>query len=350
MHKELGKFLRWWKSELYSLSPPFIRSSVFPRPRVLNFLYEKSQIKCQISGEHNELGLTPVEAETLGDAIAYLDSSNLQLPSKARISFSNSLFLHQNVKLPHIATKNLHESLSYQIDSLTPFKYEDIHLFCGLKDVKTQGNQITAWFVAIPKDIFKAALGVIPEDVALVEESVSHAPPEQDVFHISYTLKSRKEALLSVKNLALLLLIVIAMSGTLHIKNIMNDRSMLESQVDVLKKQAYEISSISHEIEKYSRITAAINQKIKGQGHFIDLIADITKSLDDNTWLTQISIENKKLKLTGYSRNVSSIISQVNKSQYIENAYFSSPTVHDRTMNSDRFSLSASLVISGNGL
>jgi len=72
-------------------------------------------------------------------------------------------------------------------------------------------------------------------------------------------------------------------------------------------------------------------------------IEAMSRTLPDDTYLTELRLEGGKLRLVGVSESVSGLVPQVEDSDYFKDAAFFAPTVRMPDGNGDRFSIEATI-------
>ncbi len=73
---------------------------------------------------------------------------------------------------------------------------------------------------------------------------------------------------------------------------------------------------------------------------FIATLAELTRTLPDGTWITELTMDGSKIRIQGASPSASDLIGLIDHSPRFANAQFEAPLVHDVSANVDRFDLS----------
>lgn len=115
----------------------------------------------------------------------------------------------------------------------------------------------------------------------------------------------------------------------------------LEEIINDQRKVALEVAAL----EKTKFTALSQNQflltKKKNSLPAIELIAEMTKVLPDDTWLNRLIIRDKEIQITGESASATSIIKYIEDSVYFDNANFRSPISRNSRSNKDRFNINA---------
>ena len=73
----------------------------------------------------------------------------------------------------------------------------------------------------------------------------------------------------------------------------------------------------------------------------VELLAEVTRLLPDDTWLLQFAWRNGSLRLSGYSKNPSSLIRLLEASDHLTQVRFGSPVTMDPRVGLERFNITA---------
>jgi general secretion pathway protein L len=99
-------------------------------------------------------------------------------------------------------------------------------------------------------------------------------------------------------------------------------------------------------IEKIQqKITAAsrdlrIPAEQKRQPLMVAILAELTQILPDGTWINELTLDGKTIRITGSSTAAADLIGLIDRSPKFASARFEAPLVHDQATNADRFDLS----------
>jgi len=110
------------------------------------------------------------------------------------------------------------------------------------------------------------------------------------------------------------------------------DRMIAEKE-DAVKK----VESIKKEIDVIESELSVINDFRHSRLPTIDILRELSSVLPKKAWLTGLSIKEKTLEIDGYSTSATELLPILDASRVFEKVEFSSPTVRDASMNSERF-------------
>jgi general secretion pathway protein L len=73
---------------------------------------------------------------------------------------------------------------------------------------------------------------------------------------------------------------------------------------------------------------------------FVSVLADLSRVLPDNTWITDLTLNGKKLQISGYSASAADLINAFGKSGRFASAQFTGPLTRDARSTTERFDIS----------
>ncbi len=89
-------------------------------------------------------------------------------------------------------------------------------------------------------------------------------------------------------------------------------------------------SRLTEEINSISEINNKISEVIHKNSHRIDLVAELTKAVPDNTWVRQLLIKNDVFELEGIGLSGSKVLTQLEDSHRFDGVSFTSSVVKDK--------------------
>ncbi|GAB4540093.1 MAG: hypothetical protein Fur0020_09080 [Thermodesulfovibrionia bacterium] len=135
--------------------------------------------------------------------------------------------------------------------------------------------------------------------------------------------------------LAFIISIALYMVAPLKVeeKRLAEINRQIAEREDEIKK----IEALKKEIEVVSSDLSTIEDFKKSRVSAMDVLKELTSVLPKKAWLTGMSIREDKLEIDGYAVSATELLPLLDRSGYLGKVEFSSPTVRDAAMNSDRF-------------
>ena len=75
----------------------------------------------------------------------------------------------------------------------------------------------------------------------------------------------------------------------------------------------------------------------------VDVLAELTARLPDDTWLTDLRLSDAHMQLSGYANSAATLVPIIENSPMFEGARLSGPVLPDSSVQRERFSIEADL-------
>ena len=135
---------------------------------------------------------------------------------------------------------------------------------------------------------------------------------------------------------------VLALLLALLLATYLRSAMLLDMITDAVAEEgirAARVEQLQSRIERASAQLAFLSRQ-KRAPLFAAILADVTRTLPDGTWLTQFDLSGSKIRIEGYSRSASDLIAVFERSGRFTNAQFAAPVTQGPTPMIDRFDLS----------
>jgi general secretion pathway protein L len=334
------EFLRWWGEQLAEWLPAGLRRRLERQQRVLrvDLGAEGARISLRHGGKEQPLGELPgLDAEGLLDALqgrAGLERVELRLPP--------GQYLARNVELPLAAAADLQQAIGYQVETLTPFKRDQLWLFCGEEQRLPDGKRLRAWLVAVPRragqvlEQLNLAVGSAPER----GPRRAPAPDEAVLLGFRPGHSGRRAVplgwLLVVLNLGALLL-----AAGLHLDNRQDELTLLQSQARALQQDAIAASDLAGQVEQLQARLDALQRQRSAHPTRVEVLEELSRRLDEHTWLRRLELRAQQLRMQGNSHNASALIAALDDSPLFSEVRFEAALTRDPVAGAERFNLTA---------
>ena len=291
----------------------------------------------------------PAERLWLDDAgLSRLRAIRARLPRGAvRLRLRPGSLLQRDVTLPLAAERGLDQVLHYEMDRLTPFTAAETfwgwtvtrrdrpHARLHLRLTLAPRAPIAPLLAAL------ASAGASPMLLEAAESAGGDGRRSIDLASREGAGSGRATPVLRA-GLALcgvLLLVVVALPFVRQSIALAG----MEARIATLTPAVTEAARLRRTIEAQavggSLLTAARQQV----GDPLEAIAAVTKALPDDTWLTDLTVQQRRLRIDGESRAAVRLIARLAADPTIEGPSFAAPVTRDDSTHADLFSISADL-------
>jgi general secretion pathway protein L len=351
-------FWRWWRSELLAMVPEQLRTLSPQRGRVVLLLSDGSApatVFTEIAGAANALAqLADPNAPEAGAAV----QAALRQPGIADQLARGELGLClrlparwglcRTIDLPLAAETNLAEVIGFELDRYTPFRAEQA-CFCHRIIARDPAAQrLSVEITVVPKPVLDGALRMAG-DLGWAPERVDVVDANQDLGHSDNLLSAVAPAARRGRTRATIGLAIIAAALTI---------AAVAIPFVAAERRASAMTEELAEVEKQAQTAIALQKEIAalsdGQDFLVahkrqartasSLLADVTRLLPDNTWLTELRINGQDIELIGITASASALIGILEQSGLFRDTTFRSPVVPDPSSGRERFGIGAHIV------
>ncbi len=329
---DVAGFLRWWRDQLADWIPERLRNALTGQGNTLLIAPDDHGWRAwRIRGD---------KRIPLDEAAAADDKSR---PARIDLAVPPGRYLARTVDLPIAAADDLNQAVGYQIDTLTPFKRDQVWLFCGEQQRLPDGKRLRAWLVAVPRRLGSAFTGL---DLA-VDPASLRGPRALPDDNAPVTLAFRPAGGNGRISMGWLLvglnLLALVLAISLHLDNREAEFAALKQQARQLQPAATAAADLDRQVQTLQHQLDALQARHDAHLPRVAVLDDVTQRLDDQTWGHRLELRQQQLRLQGSSTNASALIGQLDASPLIDDVRFEASLTRDPA-GGERFNLTGRLV------
>jgi general secretion pathway protein L len=250
--------------------------------------------------------------------------------------------LRPTLQLPNGRASALAGALRYELERLTPLDTDELYFDYVIAARERSTNTARIQLRIIRKEIVDSAVALCRTSglrIAAIGFEGDTRPaswrqfPVDRAAHLRDLWRAQGNAALSGVAVLLLAAFLFAVyaRGSAEIDSL-NDQVADEGQ------HAARVERIAREIVTTRREFAALARE-KSQPLAVAVLADLTRILPDGTWLSEIQIDGRTVRIQGNSPSASELIGRIDSSGRFANAQFEAPVVQDAALHADHFSM-----------
>ncbi len=350
----VGKFFSWWFEELrLALPEPWQEKFQHATRRLLLALDGDSLVLAVDENQRSEnivsLPLSQdvsVQQQQVDD----LRAENDLVEAPTCLVLDVSSVLAREVSLPLAAEANLRQVLTFEMDRQTPFKASAVYFDWKILDRDSAGGQLRLMLYVVPRaEVDEAVERLSRRGFELAGADINqdgrtlglNLMPEEKR-HTQVNSKARLNYALGAASL-LLLVLVMALSLSLRGHQVHE----LEQAIAEVRGEAMQVDRIRKQIEGASEAAGFLATRRAGSPLAVELLADITRILPDDTFLDRLVIGRTSVQMQGKSRNAQQLIEKVNESAFLDEAAFRGSTRLDARSGLEIFEINAQVTGAG---
>ncbi len=331
----LAEFFEWWGRNLLEMVPPRWREGAGANalvadatvPGVIAFARRRR-------GGEARLGQARADDPALARAIGPMPSGEtvvLRLPASA--------VLERPVQLPLAAERDPERVLAYDMERLTPFGANEVFWGYSVENRDRARNRLSLRLALVPRATVAGLIDALA--AAGARPSLIEAQTATGAQSIRLEHEARKTARLSPRNAAIVL-------GALALLALFSP--FLRQSVELAGAQS-RLASLAPQFRVVEALRARINgggsdvvvREARRLGDTLGALAAITEILPDDSYLTEFSMRERKMTLSGLSASAPRLISALSGDARIRNPAFTAPVTRAEASHDDVFTIRADL-------
>jgi len=356
----LGKFFRWWIDELRQSLPASWRQKLQYAMRRVTLGLDQENL---VVGVDENRTLKVLDSFPLSEAVTLqreqihdlLNQAEL-LESPRFLILSSEAVLRKEIKLPLAAEANIAQVLAFEMDRQTPFRAGDVYYDWKILQRDTESGQLALELFVVPRSEVDKSIELLEArqvrlaGVDIVDQVSSDIPARTMGLNIlpaekrASGLNRKARTNLALSALAVVLLaVVMVQSLSLRAHQV----EELEAAIALVQDEARKVQRIKEQIDDSSEAASFLTVRRESSPLAIELLADITRLLPDDTYLDRLVIGQSSVQLQGKSQNAQQLIEAVNSSELLDNASFRGSTRLDARSGLEIFEVNAEVKIAG---
>ena len=347
-----SRFFAWWFGELVACIPDRVRALLRRSPPflLLTPTDNAAHFTLHRGGRVRQLGQLPLspEADSKRAVSDLLDGIRLRhLDVVVNIAASN--VLRRRVALPIEAAENLREVLAFEMDRHTPFKASDVAYDYRVVDTDVAARKLTVDLVVVPQSMIERAaaiagsFGLVASRIGIVEHD--HHRDRFFTFR-PYSLTDGTTAPRPlVFALAATALILAAIAWYLPLYFAHQVSAAYEARLGETRAEALQAEELKKHLMTAMDLSHLLIDRRGATPTVTSVLAEVTDRLPDDTWLSQLQLQDGKVTLSGFSPSAATLIAKLEASPLLDDVRFGSPVTPDPGVGGERFNIVARVAL-----
>ncbi|KFN43186.1 PilN domain-containing protein [Arenimonas oryziterrae] len=341
----------WWRmagEAVLGLLPARLRQQLGAQQRLLLLQLSDNELRLHASldGSLQTIGSVPLDdAELLTNLRLRLDDNAGGVPRWLLIDPSQAL--RRSLSLPASAETRLRDVLMHEIDRQTPFAADQVSFEARVLSRDAVSKLVRVELVVLPKarlDAALAALGPMAQGLAGVDVrepdgqrlGVNLLPATQRGAGVDRALRI---------NLVLALVLTTSLFAAMWLA-LANRQATLDAyttQLATANQQAREVRKLRHALDASVQAANFLAKQRAQQPTMLELVADLTKRMPDDTYLEKVSVIAGRVTVVGESSQASALVGMLQSSPVLRSPGLVGPVQADPRTKKERFTLMATV-------
>ena len=345
-----GKFFHWWFGELRQALPSSWQQKLQHALRRITLRLDGESL---LVGVDENRSLQPLETFSISQGvplqqqqIADLLTEHDLLEAPRFLLLEEQAVLRKEILLPAAAESNLFQVLTFEMDRQTPFRAQEVYFDWKIRERSSDSGQIKLEIFVLPRRHVDTVLHALqqrklaPAGIDILDDGktlgLNLLPAEQRVREVNR--KARMNFALA--GVAILILALV-MTQSLYLRA--HQVSELEAAIAEVQDEARRVQRIKEQIGDSSEAATFLTVRRDSSPLAIEILADVTKILPDDTYLDRLVIGQADVQMQGKSQNAQQLIERVNESDLLDGASFRGSTRLDARSGLEIFEVNASI-------
>ena len=338
------EFFAWWFGRLAELLPQGLRRSALTAVDAmvikpigpLSRGIEAVSVSLRRNGRETPLGRFGLGATNLAELPRVAGRTTV-------LRLDGPDVLGKTVTLPLAAERELDQVLGFEMDRETPFKAEEIYWNHRIEKVDRQSGRLTVRLVVVPKSNLAPLLTALGQseirprrvEIAGGPDAGAYLPLDGDggrAHHPSNRLMWSAAACCVILGLAAVVIPFIRQELAL---------ASLERQIAVGRTAAAEADSLRQEVERLASSADFVDSERDKAGRPLVVLVAATRVLPDDTYLTEMELQKRKVTLSGRSAAAARLIGPLAADGAFRNPGFAAPVTRVEALHTELFTINA---------
>jgi len=346
----LREFLVWWREQLESLLPAIVpgRGADAARFVLLDLLSAPGATPATIELTLPGRGDAPPDRQTLTLTEAGLGQLRAAigpvLRTPLRLRLPGGILLQRDVVLPIAAESAPAQVLQYELDRLTPFRADEVFWsYRVTQRDRVQGRLHLRLTLAL-REVLAPLLETLGSAGAVPSLLEARPTPGGAWRRIELGAGAeqrpqpvRRAALALCGALAVAVVVVPFVRQSLAL-------SAVQAHIDALAPATTEVAALRRHMAAASAGGDVMHAARQRLGDPLQALSAVTEALPDDTWLTDLTLHQRRLTMDGQSAAAVRLIARLSSEPALRNPAFTAPVTRSDGGRADQFSIGAELV------
>jgi len=333
----LRDFVLWWARQVRALLPPLLLPDI-DRADALLVTVQPAYVTLTLRrrGRETPLGQFPLAGNSPPAALR-------RRPRRVILRLGPGTLLERPVVLPLAAERDLERVLGYEMDRLTPFAAADVVWQAAVAQRDRAQRRLTVRLSLAPRGALLPALDMLAR-IGITPTCLEAAAPDGSPRRIALAAAPARRAgfpLLATAGGAVAALAAAALLTPFITQSLARDAT--DRAIAALAPRVARVEALrKHLVEGAAGVDALAAEQAR-TGDVLQVLAAVTQLMPDDTVLTEFSLHQGKLGVSGQSPAAARLIPALAADPGFRNPTFAAPVTRAPDGHTDQFVIHAEL-------
>ncbi len=336
----LAEFLDWWGAQLRTLVPAGPAGGAdalivdASQPDTLDVLRRRRGVAQRVVQVRQDAAGAP-------GLRAALNGRPRGEPVRLRIA--PAIVLERAVTLPLAAERDLTRVLGYEMERLTPFAASEVIWDYAVVQRDRARGRLALRLTMVPRAAVDATIALLRDQGGAPDALEAALPDGTRVLKLVQEQSSGRRLAITARSLAAAAacLAVLVLASPFARQSLAF--SDVQNQLAEMAPGITQVEALRHKISGAGAGGDAVAAETRRLGDTLEALAAVTEILPDDSYLTEFTMRERKITLSGLGASAPKLISGLSADPRIRNPAFTAPVTRSETNHDDVFSIRAEL-------
>jgi general secretion pathway protein L len=252
--------------------------------------------------------------------------------------------LAKTVTLPLAAERQVHEALAFQMDQETPFTPDEIYWSHFIAERDRQGGRLSVRLLLVPRQSLAALLGALDHfGIVPNRAEIGDGPDQGRALPLGDddgSFNAAHRHALFWPAAACCLLLALGTIATPFVRQAISLAS-LDREIEAGQTTAAEVKKLQGELHRLSATIELVESERDKAGRPLATLATLTRLLPDDTYLSEVTQQQRKVTLSGTSAAAARLIGALSVDDGLRNVAFAAPVTRLEAIRAELFTIAA---------
>jgi general secretion pathway protein L len=255
--------------------------------------------------------------------------------------------LAKTVTLPLAAENHARQALAFQMDQETPFTPDEIYWSHSIKGRDRQSGRLSIRLLLVPRQNLAALLGAL-DHVGIVPNraEIGDGPDQHCILPLdgdTGSLDRPERRALLWPAVACCFLLAVGSIATPFMRQAIS-LAGVDREISAGRATASEVEKLRRELDRLSGTIDVVQSERDKAGRPLATLATLTRILPDDTYLTEVTQQQRKVTLSGRSAAAARLIGALSAGEGLRNVAFAAPVTRLEAIRAELFTIIAEVV------
>ena len=337
----LPEFLTWWRQQLLDIVPARLRQGSGAGNAVVIDAATPGVVTLLRRRRGADTRTAQFRLDDAGDVSLRAALNGRPAGEKILLRPPAAAVLERSVKLPLAAERDPERVLGYDMERLTPFTADEVYWGFSVESRDKQRGQLGVRVALVPR---AAVAGLIDRLTAIgARPSLIEAPTSRGLYPIRLSHADAGTTRISTRMAGAILAALAFLAVASPFLRQALDMDEAQSTIADLAPRVREAEALRDRISGAGTGGDAVASETRRLGDMLGALAAITEILPDDSYLTEFTMRERKMTMSGLAASAPKLISALSADPRVRNPAFSSAVTRAPDGKFDVFSIKAEL-------